>query len=83
MWFNITLVYGFVTELALDYDVCCCKAFFDIALGMLNVSGDVALLVCALSEFCRRKVFLNQGGAVYHRLMDVHKWLQNFVVDLD
>ena len=49
MGFDISLVHGLVAELALDDDVRRREAFFDVALGVLNMGGDVALLVCTLS----------------------------------
>ena len=46
MGVDISLVHGLVAELALDDDVRRREADFDVALGVLIIGGDLALLGC-------------------------------------
>ena len=72
-----------VGELLLDDHVSSGESFVDIALGELNVSSDVALLVGPLAQIGGRQVFLDQRCVVGHGGADVHHRRQNFKVNLD
>ena len=72
-----------VGEFLLDDHIGFLETFLDVALGELDMGGNIALLVGTLAKVGGGQVFMQKRGVIDHGLANVHHRRQDFVFHFD